>query len=98
MVAGWSALVKCVDSQLGLMSNDSKEGFGWARGFAAILFPVLEGLDANANEFGEVGLGEFGAFADLANAGGDDLGATAGLGFAAEDGSAFTDAFDEVIE
>ncbi len=46
-----------------------EQAFGRAIGFAAALFPVLQGADADADHAGEGGLGQFNAFAEVTHIG-----------------------------
>jgi len=41
-----------------MFGGDAEEDFGGAGRFAAALFPVLQGVLADAEEFGEFGLGQ----------------------------------------
>lgn len=86
------------DREPRLSRDDAEKSGGGSGGTAAVLLPVLERFDAHADQAGELGLGEFGALANFADAGGSDGEPPGWLFLAAQDGAGFTDAADQFVK
>ncbi len=73
-------------------------GGGRALWAAVALLPVLQGARADADEGGELALREAELFADDAGVGPVEFGFAGGFLFPAQDGTAFLEAGDELLE
>lgn len=71
---------------------------GGALGLAVALLPILEGAEADADQRGELRLGETQFLTDGESVGPMELVLAAGRDFAAQDGPAFTEAGGKFFE
>ena len=78
--------------------GDAEEGAGGAFRAAMALLPVLQGARADADERGRLTLTEAEFFANNAGVGPVERGFAGGFLFSAQDGAAFFEAGDELLE